>query len=210
LSLLQWLSLVSICLLGAMSPGPSLAVMMKCTLARRGSPAENARAGYSAALAHGVATGLYGLLTVSGLALVITQAPSLYRAIQVLGAMYLLYLGIGSFRSSATGNPHEEGPAAENPALQGFLVAFLNPKLAVFMLALFSAFLQPHFGITEKLLMATTVGVTDAAWYVFIVSLISRQAFMGWLERYANTINRVLGVVLILLALSILATALFF
>ena len=63
----QWLSLLSICLLGAMSPGPSLAVMVKCTLGG------GHRAGYPAALAHGAGVGLYGLLTVTGLAVLITR-----------------------------------------------------------------------------------------------------------------------------------------
>jgi len=199
----HWLSLASICLLGAMSPGPSLAVVLKCTLGGGSS------AGLAAALAHGAGVGLYGLLTVAGLALVITRSPALFLALQLAGAAYLVYLGVNLLRS--TGAAATDAPARAtrgHPAREGFLVAFLNPKLAVFMLALFSQFLQPAFGVHEKALMAATVGVIDAGWYALVVALVSRPAFLDRLRRGARYIDRGFGVLLIVLALSVAYSAL--
>ena len=96
----------------------------------------------------------------------------------------------------------------ESAALQGFLVAFLNPKLAVFMLALFSQFLQPDFTLAQKSIMVATVGVTDACWYGLVVTLVSRQQFLARLQRSAQAIDRVFGGILIVLALSVLGNAL--
>jgi threonine/homoserine/homoserine lactone efflux protein len=199
----QWLSLLGICLLGAMSPGPSLAVVLKSTV-HSGRPA-----GYTAAIAHGVGVALYGLLTITGLAALITQTPSVYVALQVLGALYLIYLGVKSWRSHGPANV-EERPAmpARNAALEGFLTAFLNPKLAVFMLALFSQFLQPDFGTHEKAIMVATVGVTDAIWYCLVVTMLSHNTFLATLQRSAQIIDRVFGVILLALALSVLGNAL--
>ena len=152
MDLAQWLSLLGICLLGAMSPGPSLAVVIKSTV-HGGRPV-----GYSAAIAHGLGVALYGLLTVVGLAALIIRTPSVYFALQVLGALYLIYLGVSTWRSRGPASNSEHAVKPEhNFALEGFLVAFLNPKLAVFMLALFSQFLQPEFGAQEKALMVATV-----------------------------------------------------
>ena len=78
-----------------MSPGPSLAVVLNSTLGG------GQRAGYLTALAHGVGVALYGLLTVTGLAVLITRSPTVFIIIQVLGALYLIYLGVKSLRSSA-------------------------------------------------------------------------------------------------------------
>jgi threonine/homoserine/homoserine lactone efflux protein len=198
----HWLSLTSICLLGAMSPGPSLAVVLKSTL--DGGQAK----GYAAAVAHGIGVALYGLLTVTGLAVLITRSPPLFLAIQVSGAGYLIYLGIKSLLSTGHASVQTAVPVTRrSAALQGFLVAFLNPKLAVFMLALFSQFLQPGFGVVEKSIMVATVGITDASWYSLIVMLVSRKSFMAKLQRNANTIDRVFGVILIALALTVLIRA---
>jgi len=198
----HWLSLLSICLLGAMSPGPSLAVVVKATLGG------GHRAGYPAALAHGAGVGLYGLLTVTGLAVLITRSPGLFLSLQVMGALYLLYLGSRSLRSSAPGLMAPAAHQSRNSALQGFLVAFLNPKLAVFMLALFSQFLHPDTDVEQKAIMVATVGVTDACWYALVVALLSRRNFLEKLRRGATTIDRIFGVILIALALSVLANAL--
>jgi threonine/homoserine/homoserine lactone efflux protein len=198
----HWLSLISICLLGAMSPGPSLAVVLKSTL--EGGHGR----GYVSATAHGVGVALYGLLTVTGLAVLITRSPTLFLGIQVLGAAYLIYLGIKSLRSKSHTDPQSAiSPTGRNAAVEGFLVAFLNPKLAVFMLALFSQFLQPGFGVQEKGIMVATVGITDACWYSLIVALVSRKSFLKKLQRNAQRIDRIFGVILILLALTVLLRA---
>lgn len=195
----HWLSLLSICLLGAMSPGPSLAVVLRCAVAG------GRRAGMIAALSHGAGVGLYGLLTVAGLALVITRTPALFLALQLGGALYLAYLGAGALLRAP--RPPDDNPpqvAHGGAARDGFAVAFLNPKLAVFMLALFSQFLQPQFGVWEKGLMALTVGATDALWYTLVAALVSQPRFLARLRRNAALIERVFGLILLALAASML------
>ena len=199
MELSHWLSLLSICLLGAMSPGPSLAVVMNNTL--RGGHS----AGYASALAHGLGVALYGLLTVAGLAVLISRTPTVFTALQVACAGYLIYLGIKSLRSSGSDlSTTHSGGNSRGAALSGFLVAFLNPKLAIFMLALFSQFLNPDAAAAEKAIMVATVGITDASWYSLVVALISRERFLQKLQHSAVMIDRFFGVILILLATSVL------
>ena len=122
-----WLTVVSICLLGAMSPGPSLAVVLQQTL--RGGR----KTGLMAAFTHGLGIGLYALLCISGIAVMITASPFLFIALQWLGAAYLLWLGIKGLRARAGQNPGlEDTPTTGSAARDGFLVVFLNPKVAVF------------------------------------------------------------------------------
>jgi len=198
----HWLSLVGICLLGAMSPGPSLAVVMNTAL-RSGR-----RAGYGAAIAHGLGVGLYALFTVTGLAVLIARSPALFLVIQVLGAGYLIYLGVQSLRHAAAQEPDsEQGPTRRHGALDGFWIAFLNPKLAVFMLALFSQFIRPEAGLLEKGIMVATVTTTDACWYALVVTLLSRSALQAKLLQHGPLIDRVFGVLVIVLAISVLLRA---
>ena len=197
----HWFSLFSVCLLGAMSPGPSLAVVLHSTL-RAGSSA-----GYACAVGHGAGVGLYGLATVSGLAVIITRSPALFLVLQLLGALYLLYLGYRSLRASGVGIPQKDPRQAGNkaPALEGFLVAFLNPKLAIFMLALFSQFLRPGADTLERGLMVATVGITDASWYTLVVALTTRGPFLEKLQANDRLISCIFGFILILLAVTVMA-----
>ena len=202
----HWLSLFSICLLWAMSPGPSLAVVLNNTLIK------GPGAGYSTAISHGLGVALYGLLTITGLAIVVTRSPALFLALQLLGATYLIYLGIRSLRGAGSnamlvkeGKKDNRGHRA---ALSGFLMAFLNPKLALFMLALFAQFLNPQALALEKGIMVATVGITDVAWYSLIVTAVSQQALLERLKRSAGLIDRVFGVLLIVLALSVITRVL--
>lgn len=200
----QWLSLAAVCLLGAMSPGPSMAVVLDAAL--RGGRG----AGLIAAVAHGLGVGLYGLLTVTGLAVVVTRSPALYLSIQLAGAAYLIYLGARALADNGPGEVEAESHAdySGGAASSGFLVAFLNPKLAVFMLALFAQFLHPAALPTEKALMVLTVWFTDTLWYVFIALLVSHPLFYQRLRARAQLIDRCFGVILILLALSVIYRAL--
>ena len=81
-----WLSLAAVCAMGAMSPGPSLALVLRHTLGGGRLP------GVSAALAHALGVGLYALLTVWGLGALIVRFPMLFQAITWAGAAYLAWL----------------------------------------------------------------------------------------------------------------------
>ncbi|MFV0477261.1 MAG: LysE family translocator [Parahaliea sp.] len=199
----HWLSLCTLCLLGAISPGPSLAVVVNTTL-HSGS-----RSGYASALAHGVGVALYGLITVAGLALLITRSPAVFATLQILGASYLLYLGIVSLRATDHRIDRQTPYSAtrlsvHSAAWQGFLIAFFNPKLAIFMLALFSQFLSPDSNNTQKALMVATVGTTDGLWYCLIASVVSRSTVRAHLEANALLISQVFGILLILVACGVL------
>ena len=85
-----WLSLVTICFLGAISPGPSLAVVMRNTLAG------GRMNGFVTAMSHGLGIVLWALLTVTGIALLIISNPGLFNGIRLAGAVVLLFLGVRS------------------------------------------------------------------------------------------------------------------
>ena len=197
MDLTQWLSLATVCLLGAMSPGPSLAVVLKATLGG------GSTAGYASALAHGAGVALYGLLTVAGLAVLITSSPALFLVLQLAGAVYLVYLGVRSLRS--TGESAPETPTSlgsAGAATSGFLVAFLNPKLAVFMLALFSQFVHPEAAWSEQAVLVSTVGGIDMSWYSLVVVLASSGNWIERLRRHKPRLDLGMGALLLLLAFS--------
>ncbi len=199
---LDWLSLASVCLLGAMSPGPSLAVVVRHTLSGGSS------AGIQASLAHGAGVALYAAVVVSGLGLLITASPLLFQSLQWAGAGFLAYLGVQSLRSSAEGAASGHGEQGSgNPLVHGFSIALFNPKIAVFFLALFSQFLDPAASLAERTGMAALMGSIDAAWYCLMACLVGHPRWLPRLQTARLTIDRVFGVILILLALRIVWSA---
>ena len=88
MTLATWFAVVTICVLGAMSPGPSLALVLKQTLTG------GRRNGVITALSHGIGVGIYAFLSILGLAAIITASPTAFSILQWGGALYLAWLGV--------------------------------------------------------------------------------------------------------------------
>jgi len=197
-----WLSLAGICLMGAASPGPSLGVVLASTVGG------GRRAGVATGVGHGIGVGLYATLAAAGLAVVITTAPALFLGLQAAGAAFLLWLGGQSLRPPRPGlGPHATGGpeptrSGARAFRQGFLVSFLNPKIAVFFLALFSQFVDPQSTLAEKGAMGLLAGTIDTAWYVVVALVLSGTGLAGWLEKRSRRFEVGMGLILVLLGLT--------
>lgn len=199
-----WLSLAGICLLGAASPGPSLGVVLASTVGG------GRQAGVATGVGHGVGVGLYATLAAAGLAVVVTTVPALFLGLQAAGAAFLLWLGGQSLRPPRPGaRAHDNGGAeptryGARAFRQGFLVSFLNPKIAVFFLALFSQFVDPQSTLAEKGAMGLLAGAIDTAWYVVVALVLSGTGLAGWLERRSRRFEVGMGLLLVVLGLTML------
>jgi threonine/homoserine/homoserine lactone efflux protein len=193
--LATWLTVLSICVLGAMSPGPSLALVLRHTLAG------GRRNGALAALAHGAGIGIYALAAISGLAVLITASPALFRAFEWGGAAYLAWLGLRGLLAKPAEAAQPGSPASgRSAARDGFLIAFLNPKIAVFFIALFAQVIGPDTPWAARLLYAGTAWFIDTAWYLLVAWLFSVPRWLGRLQRHAVWFERLFGLVLLALA----------
>ena len=195
-----WLSMSAICILGAMSPGPSLAVVVQNTLA--GGRTQ----GVVTAVSHGVGIVIWALLTAGGIGLLITQQPALFDGMRYGGAILLVYLGIRSLRRTASAAEafHPVATAGRaTPVRDGFAIAITNPKIALFFLALFSQFVRPEAGMGEKVIMALTAGIIDALWYALVALVLSHSAILERLRARARMLDRLFGLILIALAIRV-------
>ncbi len=194
MSLPAWLTIAGICCLGAMSPGPSLAVVLKHTLAGGRSK------GMAAAIAHGLGIGLYAFICISGLAVVIFASEELFMVLQWGGAAYLFWLGIKGILSR--NNPNQNLPEMQTHTSMrdGFMIVFLNPKIALFFIALFSQVVGTDTTLLGKFIYAATAMVIDGLWYVIVAWLFSNPRWLAILQQKAVWLDRIFGVVLIGLA----------
>lgn len=198
-----WLSLSLVCLLGAMSPGPSLTTMVKHSLA--GGRIN----GLAAAWAHAAGIGVYALLTVAGLSYALAQAQWLFQGIAIAGAAYLAYLGVKALRSSGgVASSLEAGTVMPvwQSAKEGALISLLNPKIALFFIALFSQFIHPESTLSAQAVLVATPVLIDGLWYTLISLLLSRPNVLQTLRSKAILIDRLSGAVLMALAIRVLVT----
>lgn len=200
MSLMLWLSLLLICVLGAMSPGPSLAVVLRQTVSNgRGH-------GIAAGCAHALGVGAWAIATVWGLGLLVSRHQGLYQVLTWMGAAYLVWLGFNALRHAAAPSLKAERDGRESlwqAARSGALISLMNPKLAVFFTALFSQFVTADQTLTDQLLMVLTATLVDGLWYSLVALLFSQAHLLAWLRRHLRQVEQLTGVVLIGLAIRV-------
>ena len=197
-----WLSLVAICMLGAMSPGPSIAIIIQITSTRGRTQ------GILGGIGHGVGIGCYAVLAVAGLAAAIEQSPLIFNILQYVGAGFLAYIGLQALGVSWPDRSKNIEPSSEvagatssNSFIIGFLTAFLNPKVALFFLALFSQFIHSDADMTEKTILASTVAITDTIWYCLVAIVSSQDRVTRKFAPYGKLLQKAFGLLLVILAL---------
>ena len=201
MALSLWFSLALVCMMGAMSPGPSLAVVLKHSLNG------GMKNGMLAALSHGFGVGLYAAASLLGLGALMLQFPTVYQLLVYLGAAYLAYLGLKILFSKSIDSELQvqKSAVSSSKALQdGFAIAFLNPKLAIFFLALFSQFIDPeNLTLNIGIIMCLTVFLIDTGWYLLVALLtdVSKKRF-GFTKQNI-WLDRLLGAVFIALAIKV-------
>lgn len=203
----MWLLLGATLFAGAASPGPSLALVLRSTVSA------GRHAGVLVALAHGIGVWLYALAVVFGVAAVLLHMPSLMLAVQLGGVVFLLYLGAQMMRgglAASENNPEDTAdPASVRSSgqhlLDGFLIVFLNPKIMVFFLAVFSQFLTPQQSIETQVLAATLAGLVDGLWYGLVAVMVSLGSFGAFLRRHRVKIDLLFGAALWVTSLLILS-----
>ncbi|EGU34648.1 LysE family translocator [Vibrio scophthalmi] len=203
MTLTIWLSLFTVCLLGAMSPGPSLAMVAKHSLAGGRSN------GLATAWAHAFGIGIYAFITLIGLAVVLQQSPLLFKTISYAGAAYLAYLGVNALRSKggvAAKLQSGEQTSLWQSAKEGFLISILSPKISLFFIALFSQFIAVGSDFNSKAVIVITPLVVDGLWYTLVTCLLSSARFIDKIRTKAQLIDRLSGIILILLAARVVFT----
>ena len=182
--------------LGATSPGPSLIVVIRNTLLG------GRMRGIACAIGHGVGFGIYCAVAVFGLVLMIESMPELFTVMQFVAAMLLLWMAYSLFTTKS------EEETFDNVKLkgfsEGFLIAFLNPKIAIFLLAVLSSVLEQGMNFETKLALGLLGLTIDTVWYLIIAISLSSDMMIQRMQAQRQNLNLVTGVVMVLMAMWVL------
>lgn len=183
-----------------LSPGPDffLLVGYAARYRMRGS------AGLCVGIAFG--NGLYILLAIIGWG-ILRQLPLLFTVIELLGALYLLWIGSLLVRSrpqTLTGTDAQSTcPGFGKQLLLGLGSSLLNPKNALFYLALMTALLGPSVTLLQQTMSGIWMTSIVLCWDLLIVMFIGLPQIQRRLSRGILWVERIAGGVLIIFGCAI-------
>jgi threonine/homoserine/homoserine lactone efflux protein len=133
------LAFATLTLLVAYFPGPALLYTAAQTIAH------GRRAGLMAMLGIHLGCYVHVFAAAFGLSAVFKHVPELYVAVKLAGALYLVWLGIGMIRArlNAPDQPPAPPKTVKRALIDSFIVEILNPKVALFFIALLPQFVDP-------------------------------------------------------------------
>ncbi len=146
------LFLVSVILLN-LTPGPDSLLVMSRTAT------QGMKGGVQASIGVTLGSFVHVLAATFGLSVIIANSATAFTVIKLLGAAYLIYMGITALLAKPANNASQNGSntfggysSQRNLLLQGFLSNALNPKVALFFLAFVPQFIDSQASATDKTL----------------------------------------------------------
>jgi RhtB (resistance to homoserine/threonine) family protein len=181
------------------TPGADTMMVMRSVLSR------GPRAGVMATF--GVCSGVFvhACLSALGVSALLVHSPRAFQALKLMGAGYLIYLGVQSVRRAArrpaeiaAAAPGREGGGARpwRSYREGLLTNVLNPKVSVFYLAFLPQFIGPGDPVLAKSVLLAAIHFSmGIVWLLTVVfsmgklgHLLSRPAVQRRLEAFTGVV----------------------
>lgn len=196
-------------LIAVASPGPDFAIVLKNSI----------KYGRKIALITSVGVGTAILIHVAyalaGIGLIINSTPWLYDVLIVIAAAFLMYIGLGAIRSPIPQGPNletaGEATLGSNQRISGtkaFAIGFmtngLNPKATLFFLSLFTVVISSETPMIVQGAYGIYLALATTLWFCSLSLVLSNQKIRRVFSDKGYVFDRVMGWVLILLAIHIL------
>ena len=187
-------------ILAVISPGADFAMVT------RSSYAQGRKAGLAAAAGIALGVQVHVLYTVLGIAVIISQTPTLFLAMKVVGAGYLVYLGYKSLTNTTriSLDGLAQGASSVASALRtGFLTNALNPKTMLFVVSAYTQVVQPGSPLALDFAYGAFMSFAHWVWFSLVAVFFSSARLRAAMIERQRTVDRVIGVALIGLGLAV-------
>jgi len=173
-----------------MSPGPNGVLIAKTV------PSSGKAAGFANIAGFAIAFFVHGTFAIFGLSVLVLQSANLFMAVKLVGAGYLIWIGLKALVDASAGKSAavlEVAPARRRRTLvkafgEGFLTNALNPKVAMFYIAAFPQFMSyDHASPASAYLLVAIHAVLNLAWFgpmVLLFERLSKTVRSGNIQRY--------------------------
>ena len=194
MTIIFWFQFAAVCIAGAMSPGPSLALII------RNSTKYNRLVGIMSAVGHGLGMGVYAIFAVTGLSIIIITNIYIFKSIQIIGIIFLLIYGILFIFQKNEKISIDDNQNKLNSFLQGFSISIFNPKILIWFSAVFSQFVRSESTFLTNSILVITASAIDCIWYIFVALIVTSYGLKDFFQRRLNLIQKISGIVLVIIS----------
>ena len=196
MTILLFAKIIIVCLLGAMSPGPSMVVVINNAIYK------NRINGILTAIGHGFGIGIYAFFAVLGIGLIIKTNLFLFNTIKILSIFFLFYLGFQAIFSNPKMNFEKNAiKFGVKSFLEGFTISILNPKILIWFLAIYSQFMSASNDYILNISLILIASSVDALWYILLVKFVTAKGVLEKLKSKLQLIQKLIGYVFITISI---------
>lgn len=153
---------------------------------------------------------LWIVVSILGLAVIITNSPALFNIIKYLGAAYLIYIGVKSFMSktlvstSALDNAEDKemkSNGLRSSYMNGFISNILNPKVLIFYITILPQFVAEDSeisGVMQLIILAGIMLVISMSWFLLVVETVSYMKRWLYKPGFQSILAKGAGIIIIL------------
>ena len=199
MTLITFVQVFTVCLLGAMSPGPSMAVVINNAIFK------GRYNGILTSIGHGVGIAVYATFAVLGLGLILETNIFIFNGLKILSIIFLIFIGVKSISNKEKLNFKKKDLKESTISfLQGFSISILNPKILVWFIAIYSQFMSVNNDLLFNIYLVSIAGVIDACWYIFLTLVVTTASALSFFQKKVNLIQKIQGFFFITLGLGLL------
>jgi len=199
MTLFTFVQVFTVCLLGAMSPGPSMAVVINNAIFK------GRYNGILTSIGHGIGIVIYATFAVLSLGLIIKNNIFIFNSLKILSIIFLIFIGLKSILNKEKFNLNKKDIREKAFSfLQGFSIAILNPKILVWFIAIYSQFMSADNELMFNIYLVSIAGVVDACWYIILTLAITTSPALRFFQTKVTIIQKIQGFFFIILGLGLM------
>lgn len=199
--LVGFLTIGTIALVAAISPGPDFVIVTKNTLLA------SRRAGIFTALGVGAGIFIHVAYSIIGIGFIVSKSILLFNIIKLLGAVYLCYLGYQLLRSKTAAeiptNETKTNIMSSAAFKNGFFTNALNPKATVFFVSVFTQVISPATPLFIRISYGIEIALIVCLWFIALAFILSTPSVKALFARIQQKAEKVMGVILIALGIKV-------
>ena len=200
MTLITFGQLFTVCLLGAISPGPSMAVVIHNAIFK------GRYNGILTSIGHGLGIAIYATFAVLGLGLIIETNIIIFNSLKILSIIFLIFIGMKSILNKEKLNLEKQDVKEKTISfLQGFSISILNPKILVWFIAIYSQFMSVNNELIFNIYLVLIAGLVDAFWYIFLTLAVTTASALTFFQTKILLIKKIQGFLFVSIGLVLLA-----